>query len=146
MINVQELQGQWNRIRGELKQRWGALTDDDLTFQEGNVDQLIGRIQQRTGESREAIEQFLDDLASRTSSGVEQMGEAARHYARQAGAYMQDTGERLRQSYGQAYGMARERYGMAEDYVRQRPGQSVATAFGLGLVVGVVVGLALRSR
>ncbi len=146
MINAQELQGQWNQIRGQLKEHWGKLTDDDLTIQEGNVDQLIGRIQQRTGESREAIERYLDDLASRASSGVGQLGETARHFTRQAGAYADAAGDRLREGYGQAYDVARERYGMAEDLVRQRPSQSIATAFGVGLVVGVVVGLAFRSR
>ena len=42
--------------------------------------------------------------------------------------------------------MARARYDEAEDMVRQNPGQSVAVAFGIGMVVGVVVGLAFRSR
>src|SRR6476469_9591944 len=64
-INVQELQGQWNTLRGQVKERWGQLTDDDLQIQGGNVDQLVGRIQQRTGESRDAIEKYLTDLTSR---------------------------------------------------------------------------------
>jgi ElaB/YqjD/DUF883 family membrane-anchored ribosome-binding protein len=42
--------------------------------------------------------------------------------------------------------MARQRYEMAEDAVRHNPGQSVAMAFGVGIALGVVVGLALRSR
>ena len=65
MINAQEMQGKWNKIRGQVKQKWGQLTDDDLTFQSGNVDQLVGRIQQKTGEGREAIEKFLGELTSR---------------------------------------------------------------------------------
>jgi uncharacterized protein YjbJ (UPF0337 family) len=146
MINAQELQGQWNQIRGELKQRWGQLTEDDLTIHQGNVDQLVGKIQQRTGESREAIEQFLDKLTARASAGASDLAETARQYALKAGAYAEQAGERLREGYGQAYGAAREQYMHAEDMVRHHPGQSVAVAFGLGVVVGVVVGLALRSR
>ena len=64
-INAQELQGQWNNLRGRVKERWGQLTDDDLQIQGGNVDQLVGRIQQRTGEGRESIEKFLNDLTAR---------------------------------------------------------------------------------
>lgn len=139
MINAQEIQGQWNKLRGKVKEKWGQLTDDDLVLQGGNVDQLIGRIQQRTGEGREAIERFLDNLTSTGASKVSQVAETAREYATRAG-------ERFREGYGQAGEMARERYAMAEDMVRHNPGPSVAAAFGVGLVVGLVVGLAVRSR
>ena len=64
-INTQELQGQWNQLRGQVKQKWGQLTDDDLQIQGGNVDQMVGRIQQRTGEGREVIEKYLTELTSR---------------------------------------------------------------------------------
>ena len=139
MINAQELQGQWNRIRGQVKEKWGQLTDDDLTIQGGNVDQLVGRIQQKTGEGRESIEKFLNDLTSRGSSMLAQATEAVGQYAQQAGG-------RLRDSYEQISDQARQRYEMAEDLVRQNPSQSVAVAFGVGIAVGLVVGLALRSR
>src|SRR5262249_19359058 len=138
-INVQELQGQWNTLRGRVKQKWGQLTDDDLQIHGGNVDQLVGRIQQKTGEGREVIERFLSDLTSHSASAVAQAAEAVGHYAQQAG-------DRLRDQYGQWAGEARERFEMAEDMVRHNPGQSVAVAFGVGLVAGVIVGLALRSR
>ena len=55
-INAQELQGQWNKLRGHVKEHWGQLTDDDLQMQGGNIDQLVGRNpRKRTGETREAI-------------------------------------------------------------------------------------------
>jgi len=138
-INAQELQGQWNKLRGQVKERWGQLTDDDLQIQGGNVDQLVGKIQQRTGEGREAIEKFLTDLTSRGSSTVAQAAEAVGNYAQQAG-------DRLREHYGQLSDQARERLDMAQDVVRHNPTQSVAAAFGVGLVAGLIVGLALRSR
>jgi len=138
-INAQELQGQWNKLRGQVKERWGQLTDDDLQIQGGNVDQLVGKIQQRTGESREAIERFLTDLTSRGASAVAQATEAVSNFAQHAG-------DRLRDRYGDIADQARDRLDVAQDLVRHNPSQSVAAAFGVGLVAGLIVGLALRSR
>jgi len=138
-INAQVLQGEWNQIRGRVKEKWGQLSDDDLQIQGGNVDQLIGRIQQKTGEGREAIERFLMDLTARGSSAVSQAAESVSGYAHMAG-------DRLREHYSQLADQARDRYDRAEDMVRSNPTQSVAAAFGIGLVAGLIVGLALRSR
>ncbi len=51
-----EIKGDWNIIKGKLKQKWATLTDDDLQYDEGRQDELFGRIQKRTGEGREAVE------------------------------------------------------------------------------------------
>ena len=55
-----EIKGDWNIIKGKLKQKWATLTDDDLQYTEGKSDELLGRIQKRTGQSREAIEKELN--------------------------------------------------------------------------------------
>jgi len=138
-INAQELQGQWNRLRGQVREHWGQLTDDDLQMQGGNVDQLVGRIQQKTGETREVIERYLNDLTARGGSAVAQATEAI-------GQYAQQTGERLRERYGEFADQARDRFDSARDVVRENPSQSLAAAFGVGLLAGLIVGLALRSR
>jgi len=138
-FNAQQVQGQWNSVKGQVKERWGQLTDDDLQIQGGNVDQLVGKIQQRTGETREAVEKFLTDLTGRGASAVAQATEAVSNYAQQAG-------DRLRDRYGDIADQARDRYDLVQDHVRHNPGQSVATAFGIGIVAGLIVGLALRSR
>jgi uncharacterized protein YjbJ (UPF0337 family) len=138
-INAQELQGQWNRLKGQVKEKWGQLTDDDLNITGGNVDQLVGKIQQKTGVARETIEKFLNDLTSHGSSAVASAAQAVGDFAHQAGG-------RIRENYENVSGQVRERYEAAEDLVRHNPGQSVAAAFGIGLVAGLIVGLALRSR
>lgn len=56
-----EIKGDWNIIKGNLKQKWAKLTDDDLQFIEGSQDELLGRIQKRTGESREAVEAAIKE-------------------------------------------------------------------------------------
>src|SRR5947209_6468744 len=137
-INAQELQGQWTKLRGQVKKKWGQLTDDDLQFQGGNIDQLVGRIQQRTGEGREAIEKFLGDLTSHGASAISQAAGAVSSFAANAG-------ERFRDQYGNLTDQARQRLDSAQDLVRHNPAQSVAAAFGVGLVAGLIVGLALRS-
>jgi uncharacterized protein YjbJ (UPF0337 family) len=55
-MNKLEIKGDWNILKGNLRQRWAALTDDDLADIEGEQDALLGRIQRRTGETREAVE------------------------------------------------------------------------------------------
>jgi uncharacterized protein YjbJ (UPF0337 family) len=66
-MNTLEIKGDWNIIKGKLKQKWSKLTDNDLEFVEGKHDELVGRIQKRTGETREAVEKAIKD--SRASSG-----------------------------------------------------------------------------
>jgi len=139
MVNAQVLQGQWNQVRGELKKKWGQLTDDDLKFSGGNLDQLIGRIQQRTGEGRDAIEHYLNDLTSQGASMVAQAAESAGQYARYAGDQMREGYNRISDQFGRSYEVS-------QDMIRDQPVRSVATAFGVGVLLGVVVGLALRSR
>jgi uncharacterized protein YjbJ (UPF0337 family) len=60
-MNTLEMKGNWNITKGKLKQKWGNLTDDDLDVASGDRDELIGRIQKRTGERREAIERALNE-------------------------------------------------------------------------------------
>jgi uncharacterized protein YjbJ (UPF0337 family) len=138
-INTQELQGQWNKLRGQVKEKWGQLTDDDLQITGGNIDQLIGKIQSRTGEGRDAVEKFLTELTSKGSSAISNAAGAVGNFAHQAG-------DRFRDQYGNLTEQAREKYEYGQDLVRHNPAQSVAAAFGVGLVAGLIVGLALRSR
>ena len=60
-MNTLEIKGDWNITKGKLKQKWAKLTDSDLQFAEGKEDELIGRIQKRTGETREAVEKALTE-------------------------------------------------------------------------------------
>jgi uncharacterized protein YjbJ (UPF0337 family) len=139
VVNTQELQGSWNRIRGKVKEKWGNLSDDDLQVHGGNIDQLIGRIQQKTGESREAIEAFLENLTSKGASAVSQMAQSAGQAAQHAGTQVREQYEHMAEQFG-------EKYDQVQRAVRDKPVQSVAATFGVGLALGVLVGLALRSR
>jgi uncharacterized protein YjbJ (UPF0337 family) len=68
-MNKLQFKGDWNIIKGKLIQKWANLTDDDLQYAEGKRDELIGRIQKRTGETREAVEEALKESDSTDCCG-----------------------------------------------------------------------------
>lgn len=57
-----ELKGKWNEVKGKLKQKYGTLTDDDLTFAEGKYDELLGRLQTKTGKGKEELKHELETI------------------------------------------------------------------------------------
>ena len=66
-MNTLEVKGDWNITKGKLKQKWAKLTDDDLRYVEGQSDELLGRIQKRTGETREAVEKAIKESCASCS-------------------------------------------------------------------------------
>jgi uncharacterized protein YjbJ (UPF0337 family) len=60
-MNLQ-LKGSWNEIKGKLKQKYGQLTDDDLTFAEGKEDELLGRLQKRLGRTKDELRAEIEDM------------------------------------------------------------------------------------
>jgi uncharacterized protein YjbJ (UPF0337 family) len=54
------LKGNWNVVKGKLKQAYGELTDDDLKFVEGQEDELVGRIQKRVGATAVDVRHLLE--------------------------------------------------------------------------------------
>src|SRR6266852_1105263 len=103
MVNQQVLQGNWNELKGKIRSKWGQLTNDDLQNFDGNVDRLIGVIQRKTGEGRESIERYLNELAASGSSAFGQAAEAVREYAHQAGERVQEGTQRAAESMRQGY-------------------------------------------
>jgi uncharacterized protein YjbJ (UPF0337 family) len=122
------LPGQWNEFRDKVKEKWGILTDDDLEIRGGNFDELIGRIQTKTGEGRDEIEGFFGGSTANGSAALARASEATRECAERAG-------EQFHTSYRRVEGM-----------VLQRPGSIVASAFSIGIFVGVLSVIAVRRR
>ena len=60
-MNEHTLKGEWNQMKGSVKQKWGELTNDDLDQIEGSRDKLVGRIQERYGHSKEDAERDVDN-------------------------------------------------------------------------------------
>ncbi|MFC5408622.1 CsbD family protein [Larkinella bovis] len=61
-MNETTLKGNWNELKGKIKQAYGDLTDDDLTYAEGQEDEMWGRIQQKTGKTKDEINKAIADL------------------------------------------------------------------------------------
>jgi len=64
-MNTLQIKGNWNLVKGKLKKQFGSLTDNDLLYVEGREDELLGRLQQALGKTREEI---LDLINSTTST------------------------------------------------------------------------------
>ena len=61
-MNQDRLAGEWKQFKGKVKEKWGKLTDDDLTYIDGKRDRLVGRLQGRYGIARDMAEKQLKDL------------------------------------------------------------------------------------
>ena len=61
-MNKLQFKGGWNEVKGKLKQKYGQLTDNDLTFAEGKDEELLGRLQQRLGKSKEELRKEIESL------------------------------------------------------------------------------------
>ena len=61
-MNTQTIKGNWNELKGKLKQKYADLTDDDLLYAEGKEDELYGRLQQKLGKTKEELQKELDEL------------------------------------------------------------------------------------
>jgi uncharacterized protein YjbJ (UPF0337 family) len=57
-----KMKGNWNEIKGKMKQQYANLTDDDLLYEEGKEDELYGRIQKKTGRTKEEVKSWIDKL------------------------------------------------------------------------------------
>lgn len=138
-VNKQVLEGNWNEIKGKLRERWGHLSGDELESAHGNVEQLVGAIQRRTGEARESVEKYLEELTSDGASVMTQAAESLRGYADVAK-------ESVEEAAHYAADSMRAGYEKTEGLVKKRPMESLAVCFGAGLITGVVVALSMRSR
>lgn len=61
-MNSTEIKGNWNEIKGKLKQKYAELTEDDLLYEEGKEDELFGRLQQKIGKTKDEITKWYNEL------------------------------------------------------------------------------------
>ncbi|GAA5505857.1 CsbD family protein [Novipirellula caenicola] len=139
MVTKQEISGKWNSITGAVKKKYGQITDDELSQVEGDTDQLIGLIQQKTGQGREQVEAFLSEACQNCDSHSGNFSEMASEYAETAS-------ETFREGYEQVARRAREGYEQSAEVLAQRPLESVVAALGVGLITGIAIGISIASH
>ncbi len=61
-MNTTEVKGNWNEQKGKLKQKFGFLTDNDLMFEEGKQDEMMGKLQIKLGKTKDELKKFIAEL------------------------------------------------------------------------------------
>lgn len=61
-MNWDEIKGNWKQAKGSVKTQWGKLTDDDLTYIDGQRDRMVGKLQERYGITKEEAEREVDSM------------------------------------------------------------------------------------
>ena len=138
-MNQQTLKGQWHQLKGKVRERWAQLTDDELGRTEGNIEQVIGLIQRKTGETRAKVESFLDEVSERGASIASRISETAQESVGNAA-------ETVQMAATQVYDAAQYGVAQTQKMVQSKPIECLAVSFGVGLLSGIVVGLIIRSR
>jgi len=139
MTTKEEAQGTWNQLAGAVKSKYAQITGDDLASVNGNVQQLAGVIQRKTGKAKEEVDEFLQSVSNSTASTVGRISEAASDIASK-------TTDTLKDGYGYAREVSREGVKAATETVQQRPGESMLLAMGIGVVAGLIIGTSMCSR
>lgn len=144
----------WDAIKGQLKQRYGQLTDDDLVFAEGKGEEILARLREKLGLSEGNLDALLSDLQNQAAGKFDhvraKVGEFANEARAKAGEVAEDlkakaaaVGEEARAQAAVAYDRARQRVGTMSDegkqYVRQNPRESLVAALFAGFVVGLLL-------
>jgi uncharacterized protein YjbJ (UPF0337 family) len=128
------VEGNWKQMRGRVKERWGKLTDDDLTAIAGRRDQLEGMIQERYGYAREKARREIEDWYRSMESNLSEQIESLR-----AGIQsLASTVDRIAKgpmphARARAIGAINE----AEEAVKRNPLSALGIALGLGFLIGV---------
>ncbi len=139
MTTHEALRGNWNTIVGAVKEKFGQITGDDLAKVEGNLDQFVGLLQRKTGQTRQQVEAFMEECCSGASGYLYSAAETAANAATQASRYIAD-------GYKHATDEAERGYDYARKTVERRPLESVALVAGASLLAGVLLGISLGNR
>ncbi len=139
MVTKEEVQGSWNQLAGAVKSKYSQITGDDLVGVQGNVQQLAGVIQRKTGKAREEIDEFLKTASATTVSTVGKISAAASDMASMAS-------ETIHDGYDYARDASRDGIKAATETIQHRPAESLLIAMGIGVVAGLIIGASLFGR
>lgn len=135
MAMQQEVSGKWKQMIGKVKEKYGQITDNDLTQLDGSVDQLVGLVQEKTGQTRDQVEAFFEECRASYDSMTERVSDYA--------ASATDT---LKEGYDHLSEQTKRGYDASVKTMSRHPLESVGTAFGVGMVAGLLIGFAIGGQ
>jgi ElaB/YqjD/DUF883 family membrane-anchored ribosome-binding protein len=139
MVSREELRSHWNIVKNRLLDHWRELSETELGQFNGTPSQLIGAIQQKTGASWNEVEAFLTSVMRDGRSASQRATGLAEQYGAEASQF-------AREGYDQLAAATAEYSKKITQTVQRRPMESLAVAFGIGLVAGAIVLMSNRRR
>jgi uncharacterized protein YjbJ (UPF0337 family) len=135
------VEGNWKQLRGRAKEKWGKLTDNDLTAIGGRREELEGRIQERYGYAKDRVRKEIDDWYRSTAlvanDDTEELADQIEAIRTDIQSLPSTVGRIANKQLGRAQDKAVEAASNAEDAIRQNPVSAVAIAAGLGFLFGI---------
>lgn len=129
------VEGNWKQMKGRAKERWGKLTDDDLTTIAGRRDQLEGMIQERYGYAKGRAQKEIEDWYGTVISNVEEQIDSLRSAIQNLSSAV----ERIaKEEFPHARARTAEALKDAEETVKRNPISALAIALGLGFLIGAL--------
>ena len=129
------VEGNWKQIKGRAKERWGKLTDDDLTAIAGRRDQLEGMIQERYGYAKERARKEIEDWTSSIESSLEEQIAALRSGIQNLSSTVERIAE---EQFPRARSTAEEALHEADEVFKRNPILVISIALGLGFLIGML--------
>ena len=147
-------ENQWDSIKGQLKQRYAQLTDDDVAFAEGKGEELLARLREKLGFTPSDLDALLDELKVNATGGMAQakakVADLAEGVRAKVGAAVEEVkakgsaaADEVKAQAEVAYDVARKRARNLMDdggeYVRRNPRESLVAAVCAGFVAGLLI-------
>jgi uncharacterized protein YjbJ (UPF0337 family) len=130
-MNTEQLKGNWNQLKGQIKEKWGDLTDDQIEAAKGNCDLLVGKIIEVYGVGKEAaqeqVNKFLKHINKKT--GDEEGGESGNGSFSEQISHATDV---VKENLGEASEAVVE-------YIKNKPFTSMAIGFGAGVLLSLLI-------
>jgi uncharacterized protein YjbJ (UPF0337 family) len=129
------VEGNWKQIKGRAKERWGKLTDDDLTAIAGRRDQLEGMIQERYGYAKEKARKEIEDWTRSIETSLEEQIAALRSGIQGLSSTVERIAE---EQFPRARSTAGDALHEADEAFKRNPILVIAIALGLGFLIGML--------
>lgn len=139
MVASSTTAGTWNELKGRVRAKWGAVTDDMLEECKGNMQALVGKIQRTTGERAETIQEFLNSGANKAATLYERATEAVRTGTEAITNKVSEEAKYVGDSVKQGAAQAGQ-------LVQARPMESLSVTFIAGVAAGLALALAMTSK